>query len=192
MSSPKFQSGLHETLPVGSKERRVVLDHFKPRLTHGGRPALKKRKTERPFSPKAAMHLVLRSSRARGPWAFEHRKNRSKITSMVYVYAARFKVQVFQSKIEGNHIQLLVKASERKHLADFLRVLAGRIAVMVTGARKRVKRIGKFWDYLYWSRLLNWGSEFFQMRRFIQNESLDQSERTEDEAVQWICELTPA
>lgn len=92
------------------------------------------------------------------------RKHRSKVTSMVYVYAKRFKVHVYRATNVGNHLHLLVKAKDRKSLADYLRVLAGRVAVTITGARKGVKRIGKFWDHLCWSRLVNWGRDFFHVR----------------------------
>jgi len=111
--------------------------------------------------------LVLKSTRARGAWSMRHRSHRSKITSMVYVYARRFKIEVYRATNVGNHLHLLVKAKDRKNLADYLRVLAGRVAVTVTGARKGVKRIGKFWDSLYFSRLVNWGRDFYRVRDYL-------------------------
>jgi REP element-mobilizing transposase RayT len=109
----------------------------------------------------------MQASRAKGAWSLLHRKNRGTVQSMIYVYAARFKVKVYRASIAGNQLHLLVKAKEKKHLSDFLRVLAGRIAVTVTGARKYVKRVGKFWDYLCWSRLIRWGVEFHSVRKFV-------------------------
>jgi hypothetical protein len=94
---------------------------------------------------------------------------------MIYVYAARFKVRVYRATNVGNQLHLLVKAKEKKHLADFLRVLAGRIAVIVTGAKKYVKRVGKFWDYLVWSRLIRWGTEFYSVRTFVADMSRDKT-----------------
>lgn len=96
-----------------------------------------------------------------------HRRHRSKITSMIYFYAQRFKIEVYRASNVGNHLHLLVRAQERKHLADYLRVLAGRVAVTVTGAQKAVKRVGKFWDNLYWSRMVSWGRDFFQVREYL-------------------------
>ncbi len=161
------QSNFSETLPVGSTERSRLRSQLLPRVAHGGNPSLHRRKTARPFTAETAIHLVLKSNRAKGRWSLLHRKNRSKINSMIFVYADRFKVRVFRASNVGDHLHLLVKATERKHLADFLRVLAGRVAVTVTGAQKYVKRIGKFWDYLYWSKLINWGSAFYQVRKFV-------------------------
>jgi REP element-mobilizing transposase RayT len=148
--------------------KQLALDQItNPRTNHGGHESRGKRKSSRPFSPKSSMHIVLKSARAKGLWSLKHRKNESKITSMVYVYAHRFDVHVYRFANVGNHIHLLVKASDRKALADYLRVLAGRIAVTVSGARKQTKRIGKFWDHLCWSRLVKWGKEFHFVQRYV-------------------------
>lgn len=161
------QTSLYTQLPVGSPERARLKQRLQPRIVHGGETAKNKRKTARPFTGTAPLHVVLKATRARGEWSMLHRKHRSKITSMLYVYAKRFNVQVFRATNVGNHLHLLVKAKNRKNLADYLRVLAGRVAVTVTGARKGVKRIGKFWDHLCWSRLVNWGRDFFQVRDYL-------------------------
>lgn len=172
------QGKLSESLPLGSKQRAKSTHDFDASTAHGGDHSVGKRKTTRPFSPKSSVHIVLKSKRARGTWSLRHRKNHAKITSMIYVYAARFKVQVYRSANAGNHLQLLVKSTDRKAMADYLRVLAGRIAVTVSGAQKGVKRIGKFWDHLCWSRLVKWGREFYTVQRHIfsnELESLEQS-----------------
>lgn len=158
---------LSETLLPGSPERAALQQHLNPRLSHGGPASRGKRKTRRPFVEKAPLRLVLSSCRAKGPWSLQHRKNRSRIVSMIYRYGERYRVRVFRSSVQGCEIHLLLKAETRKGLADFLRVLAGRVAVTVSGARKGSRRIGKFWNELCWSRLLNWGSEFFQARAWF-------------------------
>jgi len=162
-----MQGKLSESLPIGSKERSKSKRDFDPPTSHGGRESAGKRKTTRPFSPKSSVHIVLKSKRARGTWSLRHRKNHAKITAMIYVYAARFKVHVYRAANVGDHLHLLVKSSDRKALADYLRVLAGRIAVTVSGAQKGVKRIGKFWDHLCWSRLVKWGREFHVVQRYV-------------------------
>ena len=167
MPHPKNTALLSDSLPIASQERARMKAKLIPRTTHGGTPSVGKRKTSRPFTPNTPLHVVLKATRAKGKWALTHRKNNSKITAMVYVYAARFKVRVFQFGNAGNHIHLLLQAKERKHLADFLRVLAGRIAVTVTGARKHIKKVGKFWDYLSFSRLVAWGNDFFRVRHYV-------------------------
>ena len=181
-----------ETLPMGSAERTKLRAILEPRLSHGGEPSIHKRKTARPFAPKVPVHLVLRSKRARGIWSLLHRRHKSKITSMIYVYAERFKIHVYRAANVGNHLHLIVKADDRKNLADFLRVLAGRIAVTVTGAQKSGylngkfylgKKIGKFWDFLYWSRLVNWGRDFHQVRKYVLANELEELSKEHREAI---------
>lgn len=157
---------LEKPLPPGTEKAKLA-QSFHPRLAHGGVASVGKRKTSRPWNPKAPVFLVLTSGRARGGWSLLHRKNRNRIQSMIYRYAERFQVRVYRSNNLGKSIQLLVKAEDRKALADYLRVLAGRIAVSVSGASKGVKRIGKFWDHLVWSKLIAWGAEFSHIRAHI-------------------------
>ncbi len=160
---------LKEFLPPGSKEGAKWNALLHPRLTHGG-PAMKgKRKTPRPYFSNTPQVFLLNSKRARGVWDLAHRRHRSRITSQIYTYAKRFRVRVFSASIRKGQIQLLVKSGDRKDLADFFRVLAGRVAVSVTGARKRVRRVGKFWDELCFSRMINWGGEFHHFRDMIQH-----------------------
>ena len=103
--------------------------------------------------------------------------------AMIYVYAERFKVRVYRASNSGDHLHLLVKANEKKNLSDFLRVLAGRIAVSISGAKKGQKRIGKFWDYLFWSKLINWGREFYQVRKFVLANELEVTPKERQELV---------
>ncbi len=170
----RTQMKLHQQLSLASPARAKLKAKLFPRTTHGGVESKNKRKTARPFAAKAPMHIVLKSKRAKGTWSLLHRKHRSKITSMIYVYSARFKVHVYRAATVGNHIHLLVRAQDRKPLADFLRVLAGRIAVTVTGARKHQKRIGKFWDTLCWSRLVSFGRDFYHTRSYVLANELEE------------------
>jgi hypothetical protein len=167
MNRKGIQRNIGEVLPPGTEEGQKLRALLHPRLVHGGAESRGKRKTKRPFVLQAPIHLTLSSDRARGTWALSHRKNSSKVTSMIYVYAARFKIRIHRAAVNGRQIHLLVKASDRKNLADFLRVLAGRVAILITGARKHQKRVGKFWRDLCWSKLINWGTEFFGVRKLI-------------------------
>lgn len=170
-SNKSKQFNLDEPLPIGPV-RRQIKEKLRPRLTHGGKRSVGKRKNTRPFSPQSSQHLILSSARAKGKWSLLHHSNHSKIQSMIYRYAERFKVRVYQSKNTGCEIHLLVRAREKKQLSDFLRVLAGRVAVSVTGAKKNIKKVGKFWDFLCWSRLVNWGQDFYHTRIQIQKDSV--------------------
>lgn len=83
------QGKLTESLPPGKAKSKLkaTLDP----VPHGGREARGKPKTPRPFTPKTSLHnrIEIKTILVRG-W-MKHRKNQSKITSMVYVYSARFR-----------------------------------------------------------------------------------------------------
>ncbi len=167
----KRQPYLKENLPPGSVEQARWNALLHPQLSHGGPASKGKRKTRRPYFSNAPQFFVLSSDRARGDWDLLRRRNHSRIRSQIYVYAKRFRVRVFAARVKKGRIELLVRAGDRKDLADYFRVLAGRAAVAVTGAKKRVKRVGKFWNELCFSKLLNWGAEFHHFRDQIVQKS---------------------
>jgi len=60
----------------------------KQELQHGGELTRGRRKTARPLDPKRPVHLVLRSSRAKGPWSLLHPKNERRVRRVLDVTAA--------------------------------------------------------------------------------------------------------
>lgn len=71
----------------------------------------------------------------------------------------------------GNHLHLLVVGKHRDGLANFLRTIGALIPRLVTGAKKG-RPIGRFWDHLAFSRIVEWGRDFLKTRLYvIQNES---------------------
>ncbi|NDF15309.1 hypothetical protein EB061_08310 [bacterium] len=161
------QKDWRDPLPPGSPGRKQWAGLLDPVLSHGGPAARGKRKAKRPFFPGAPQLVLLSSRRAKGGWNLAHRRHRARITAQAYTYAKRFRVRVLTLRILSDQIQLMVRAKERKDLADFFRVFAGRVAISVTGAKRRVRRTGRFWNELCFSRILNWGSEFHTFRGLL-------------------------
>jgi hypothetical protein len=167
MGSQKIQQDWRDPLPPASPGRRQWAKLLDPALSHGGPAGRGKRKVQRPFFPGAPQVVLLSSRRARGAWNLAHRRHRSRITAQAYTYAKRFRVRILTLRILAGQVQILVRAKERKDLADFFRVFAGRVAITVTGAKRNVLRTGKFWDELCFTRILNWGSEFHTFRSLL-------------------------
>lgn len=82
-------------------------------------------KSERPFSPRAAIHTVLR---ARAPFTLLKRGRRTKIEALVAKLAKRHRVHVHRYANAGNHLHLLIECRHRKGFTSFLRTLSGSIA----------------------------------------------------------------
>jgi REP element-mobilizing transposase RayT len=116
------------------------------------------------------MHVVLRSTRARGPWSLRRKEADHRIRSTMRALAQRYDLKVYEFANAGNHIHMLVRARKRDLFQAFLRAFAGIIARQVTGAR-RGRPIGRFWDDLAYSRILHWGREFSLVGDYVvQNE----------------------
>jgi hypothetical protein len=134
--------------------------------THGGVYALGKRKTARPFDSKKPVHLVMRSTRAKGPFSFLSPLKKNKVDQIVHEYARRFGVKIYDYSNNGNHLHLNIKAPNRRLFQNYLRTVSGLIARHVLGAKKGSPR-GKFWDAPAFSRVAEWGKSFGDLRKYI-------------------------
>src|SRR6267378_1454700 len=128
------------------KEKQLLfkeLEYKTLKTTHGGELSRGKRKTRRPLSLKKPIHVVLRSSRARGVWSLRSFKNKSKVDNLILRLAVRFKIRIYRFANVGNHIHIVMRTKERVYFQNYIRSLAGLIVCTVTGARKGLK-IGRF------------------------------------------------
>jgi REP element-mobilizing transposase RayT len=142
------------------------------RRAHGGETRAGKRKLARPFDPKRPLHIVLRSSQAKGDWSFFRARNEKRVKHLIYQEALRSDVRVYQFANSGNHLHLVLRAKTRVGLARFLRAVAGLIARAVTGAKKGVALATSgtrraFWDALAYSRIVEWGKEFVRVCDYL-------------------------
>jgi hypothetical protein len=67
---------------------------------------------------------------------------------------------------------MLVRARCRLALHGFLRAFAGLAARIVTGAGKG-RPVGRFWDWLAYSRVVEWGRDFFGVRGYVLKNELE-------------------
>lgn len=136
-----------------------------PIVEHGGDLRQGKRKIRRPFHAKKAIHISMRSSRARGSWSLLRPAHRRRVLELLQKTAEKREIRVYRFANVGNHLHLLIRARSRADLRAFLREFAGLIAVTVTGAVKG--RPQKFWDGIPWSRIVEWGRQFKSAARYV-------------------------
>jgi REP element-mobilizing transposase RayT len=152
---------------MGRAKHLNLLESMKQRATYGGELTKGRRKVARPVAIKKPMHLVLRASAARGKYSLL-RPEHARLVEAVLRHANRlYHVRVYEFANVGNHLHLLVRASSREEFKNFLRVLAGRIAQKVTGARKGRPWGRRFWDLLVFSRIVEWGKAFAIARGYV-------------------------
>ncbi len=144
--------------------RQNVLFSTSP-TSFGGSLNQGKRKSARPIVTKRPMHLVLRSSNAKGELSLI--RESAFIRLLIQRMAKGFHVQVYEQAINGNHIHLLVKAMTRDGFKQFSMGLSGRIAQRMTGATKGAPLEKKFWDFSPFTRVVEWGRDFLNAKKYV-------------------------
>ena len=136
------------------------------RKIHGGEHAKGKRKKARPFSSNKAIHIVMRSERAKGSWSFRRMSVYGKVIEQIERRAKVSHIRLYNLAVNGNHIHFLIRAKTKAQLQKFLRAITGCLARFITGARRGNAK-GKFWDGLTFSRIIEWGKDFQITKSYV-------------------------
>lgn len=140
---------------------------LKARVIHGGEYAIGKRKERRPFATRKPMHLVLKSSMATGNCSLLRKENSSFVNRLVGKLAKECGIRVMEFSNNGNHLHFVIRARALIGYRRFIRVLSGLIARHVTGAKKGVRQGRGFWDFLPFSRIVEWGKALREVRNYV-------------------------
>ena len=134
----------------------------------------------RPISTKRPMHLVLRSSLAKGSYSFLRPERARKIKRVVEKTARRSNLKLYRYANSGNHLHLLILPPSRKAFHRFVRVISGLIARMTLGRERGKENHGKnqaqrikFWDLRPYSKIMKWGREFRFVTRYLLQNTLE-------------------
>lgn len=132
----------------------------------------KGRSQPRPLSRKHTMHLVLRSTKARGELALWRKQHKLEIQNILVRFSRRFGVKILSNANVGNHLHLHIKLSTRHTYVAFIRAISSAIAMAVTGASrwnplKRSTPTDKFWDGRPFSRVVIGQQAALRMRDYL-------------------------
>lgn len=94
------------------------------------------REGARPLSVRDSMHLVLRSSQAKGEWSFLRSRNAKVVKSVVEKFAFVYGVKVLSLVNVGNHLHLHIRLGNRFGYKPFVRAITGSIAMAITGKNR--------------------------------------------------------
>ncbi len=142
---------------------------YKANKAFGGNLLKGNPRTKRPVSTKKPMHVVLRSSFAKGSFSMQQSKNKQRIQVTLKSLSNRFGVKVYRFANSGNHLHLLVMPVSRQAYLHFIRALSGIIARIVLNAeRGSASLIDQFWDARPFTRIVEWGREFSKVREYIE------------------------
>jgi len=133
----------------------------------------KGRSGPRPLDTRNTMHLVLRSSRARGRWSFLRNENQHYIKKIVARFSVRYGVRILSLANVGNHLHFHIKLGNRHAYRPFIRAVTAAIAMAVTKKSRWNKGLGKFWDYRPFTRVVIGFRAFLKLKDYIQINQLE-------------------
>ena len=152
---------------------------------------------------KRAMHVVLRSSWAKGSYSFRHPKNRRFIEKLLIETALRFNVKLYRRAIVGNHLHLIILCPCQESYHGFISVVSGRCAshvmnyqsfksfVKIAGggsaggaptsahkgkAANEAELFGvgqRFFNFRPFTRILHWGVDFKKSCSYLLKNTLE-------------------
>ena len=132
------------------------------------------------------MHLVLRSTKAKGGWSFKKRRHEGKISEITDRFAKKYGVKIFSLANVGNHLHFQIKLTNRFGYYPFIRAVTAAIAMAVTGASrwKPLKKEAKdhFWDCRPFTRVIRSFKEVLNLRDYIRINKLEGYGYRRDEA----------
>jgi hypothetical protein len=136
-------------------------------------------KVARPISIKKSMHLVMRSSAAKG--AFSLLKKDQEIYNVIDRQAKKHGVKVYNYANGGNHLHLIVRPVSRRAFNNFVRSISGLIARMVLNAQRGRAKLSlmaqtgvqKFWDQRPFTRIIEWGRDFDRSTKYLLQNTLE-------------------
>jgi REP element-mobilizing transposase RayT len=138
--------------------------------SHYGGTLLNKRKARqkpRPLAVRDSMHVVLRSSKAKGEWSFKKTRHENKISAILHKFAARYGVHIFSFANVGNHLHMHIQLGARASYKPFIRAVTGAIAQMITKASRVRPLTTKFWDYRPFTRIVKGFKARLTLRDYI-------------------------
>ncbi len=144
----------------------------KQEAAFGGALSSGRRKKKRPLNFKRPIHLVVRSSRAKGPWSFLTKRNASSVDRLLRQQARKHHLRLIGYVNVGNHLHIKLRAFSRDSFQAFLRSSMAMLARKITGAKKGHK-VGKFWDALAFTRILYSSFEERNLSRYFKANELE-------------------
>jgi REP element-mobilizing transposase RayT len=138
-------------------------------LAYGG--LLQKRRAGRGYgrslTTSGGIHMVLRSSKAKGAWSFRRPGNAQKILALTRKFARKYGVKIHSMANVGNHLHLHIRLTREENYKPFIRALTASIAMAITKTCRWNPLKTKFWDYRPFTRLVHGLSEFLRVKDYL-------------------------
>ncbi|PIT99038.1 MAG: hypothetical protein COT74_12415 [Bdellovibrionales bacterium CG10_big_fil_rev_8_21_14_0_10_45_34] len=158
-----------------------ILEH-KAIKKFGGSLLTSHPKSKRPISFKKTLHLVMRSSLAKGARSFY--KKDAAIYALIQRQAKRFGVKIYRFANGGNHLHLVILAQSRESYVCFVRSVSGLTARLIMNKQRGAARAEEepnqvvgatqgFWDRRPYTSIVEWGRHFKNVCRYLDENLLE-------------------
>jgi REP element-mobilizing transposase RayT len=128
---------------------------------------------QRPIAVKRPMHLVMRSTLARGERSFLRKQNARRIETLVRKLGKEKGVNVYRFANSGNHLHFVVLPSSRPAFRAYVRAVSGLIARISLGVERGTPKGLKFWDARPYTRIVEWGRDFKSVCDYVLQNTLE-------------------
>lgn len=133
----------------------------------------KGRRSGRPLDTKNSMHLVMRSSHAKGRWSFRVSENSKKVSKILRKFGTKYGVKVLSVANVGNHLHLHIQLGNRFGYKPFIRAITSAIAMAITGMSRWNKLEIKFWDLRPFTRVVIGRKAWEYLTKYIRVNQLE-------------------
>ncbi len=120
-------------------------------LVFGG--ALNYRKKKRPFRRGKAVHLIFRSKLLSGSRSLLKANRQKWVKDLIHDKAFKYRSKLYQFSVNSNHLHLLVSFSDEHAQKNFLREVAGILALRIKKTFKIPSNV-RVWDGRPFSRII--------------------------------------
>jgi putative transposase len=158
------------------KQQLELLDQKFPKQYGGSLRSKAKNRGARPLSSKDSIHLVMRSTQAKGTWSFRHSNNFDKVQAFIKAFSARKGIQIVSVANVGNHLHFHIRIPNRTIYKAWIRGLTSGIAMIVLkrdGFLRLQKLKRKFWDYRPFSRVVTGFKAVLALRDYLEINQLE-------------------
>jgi REP element-mobilizing transposase RayT len=128
---------------------------------------------QRPIAQKRPLHLVMRSSHARGAQSFLIPKRARQIEKLVRELGKEKQVKLYRLANAGNHLHLVVLPKSRKAFSAYIKALTGLIARISLGVERGKSKGLKFWDARPYTRIIEWGRDYNGVLNYLLQNTLE-------------------
>lgn len=135
---------------MGAAKQLSLIPKRREEIEFGGELLKGKRKAKRPLSTKEPMHLILKSSNARGKYALN--PSNGKMSALIYRMAFRFNVKIYSVAINWSHAHFIIRVKDRKSYNGFVRALCGAMVLLLKAPKG-------FFDLKPYTKIGTWGRQ---------------------------------